>query len=112
MTERQNNNKRQNSELGSASSQVAESRLKPVSSHLDSGRCYSHFQESNIRRERNGSKGHARRQKERLKKGRRTKELVYVYIHTSQTGKKGKSGTVSRTVGTYFLFLREICPED
>ena len=81
MTERQKNNKRQNSELGSASSQVAESRLKPVSSHLDSGRCYSHFQESNIRRERNGSKGHARRQKERLKKGRRTKELVYVYTH-------------------------------
>ena len=80
--ERQNNNKRQNSELGSASSQVAESRLKPVSSHLDSGRCYSHFQESSIRRERNGSKGHARRQKERLKNGRRTKELVYVYIHT------------------------------
>ena len=35
-----------------------------------------------------------------------------MYIHTSQTRRKGKSGTVSRTVGTYFLFLRDICPED
>ena len=35
-----------------------------------------------IRRERNGSKGHARRQKERLKKERRAKELVYIHTHT------------------------------
>ena len=33
---------------------------------------------------------------------------THIYSSTSQTRRKGKSGNVSRTVGTCVLFLRDI----